>query len=216
MVARCVATRRGSRRHRRHQHRDADAARACSRGKGMNHTTIAAVRATRRSRFAAWRVHPGDPRASTSRCRSCPRPSCEHGDVITFYGSPQDTKRAVDAAGYELPYTNKTDFIYMGVGIVLGLVDRADRGERGRHSAHARLGRRLPARGSAVRLDARQASDVWRDAVGGLATAEGLRSCRVRRGGGAQFGPAGGGDGEGKRHDDLPARRVRHAVPAAG
>ena len=46
----------------------------------------------------------------------------QHGDVITFFGSPQDTKRAVDAAGYELPYTNKTDFIYMGVGIVLGLL----------------------------------------------------------------------------------------------
>ena len=28
----------------------------------------------------------------------------------------------MDAAGYELPVTNKTDFIYMGVGIVIGLL----------------------------------------------------------------------------------------------
>ena len=51
-----------------------------------------------------------------------PETKLEHGDVITFYGSPKDTKRAVDAAGYELPYSIKTDFIYMGVGIVLGLL----------------------------------------------------------------------------------------------
>ena len=28
-----------------------------------------------------------------------PETQLEHGDVITFYGSPKDTKRAVDAAG---------------------------------------------------------------------------------------------------------------------
>lgn len=46
----------------------------------------------------------------------------QHGDVITFYGSPSDTKRAAAAAGKELPYTIKTDFIYMSVGIAIGLL----------------------------------------------------------------------------------------------
>ncbi|MGE8490389.1 MAG: TrkA C-terminal domain-containing protein, partial [Paraburkholderia nemoris] len=89
--------------------------------KGMNHTTIAAAREVvdRDMRHGVYLQ-------SVSRAGQpvpvLPETKLEHGDVITFYGSPKDTKRAVDAAGYELPYSNKTDFIYMGVGIVLGLL----------------------------------------------------------------------------------------------
>lgn len=89
--------------------------------KGMNHTTIAAVRTTvdrdlRHGVFVQEIHRAGQP------LPILPETQLEHGDVITFYGSPQDTKRAVDAAGYELPKTDKTDFIYMGVGIVIGLL----------------------------------------------------------------------------------------------
>lgn len=45
-----------------------------------------------------------------------------HGDVITFYGADSDTARAVKAAGYPLATDNKTDFVYMGLGIVVGLL----------------------------------------------------------------------------------------------
>lgn len=45
-----------------------------------------------------------------------------HGDVVTFYGAESDTARAVKAAGYPLPNDNKTDFVYMGLGIVVGLL----------------------------------------------------------------------------------------------
>jgi putative transport protein len=89
--------------------------------RGMNHTTIAAVRATvdRDMRHGVYLQ-------AISRAGMplpvLPETQLEHGDVLTFFGSPQDTKRAVDAAGYELPYSNKTDFIYMGVGIVIGLL----------------------------------------------------------------------------------------------
>ncbi|MDR5853775.1 aspartate-alanine antiporter [Caballeronia sp. LZ062] len=89
--------------------------------RGMNRTTIAAVRATvdRDMRHGVYLQ-------AISRAGMplpvLPETRLEHGDVLTFYGSPQDTKRAVDAAGYELPYSNKTDFIYMGVGIVIGLL----------------------------------------------------------------------------------------------
>jgi len=51
-----------------------------------------------------------------------PNTEMKRGDVITFYGSPSDTKRAADAAGDELPYSDKTDFIYMSIGIVVGLL----------------------------------------------------------------------------------------------
>ncbi len=46
----------------------------------------------------------------------------QHGDVITFYGAPDNTMRAANAAGYHLPYSDKTDFIYMSLGLVAGLV----------------------------------------------------------------------------------------------
>jgi putative transport protein len=87
----------------------------------MNHTTVARVRETvdrdmRHGVFleAISRVSQPVP--------VLPQTQIEHGDVLTFYGSAKDTKRAVEAAGYELPYSIKTDFIYMGVGLVLGLL----------------------------------------------------------------------------------------------
>ncbi|WP_031359813.1 aspartate-alanine antiporter family protein [Caballeronia sordidicola] len=89
--------------------------------KGMNHMTIAAVRTTV-DRDLRHGVFVQEIRRADQPLPILPETQLEHGDVITFYGSPQDTKRAVDAAGYELPVTNKTDFIYMGVGIVLGLL----------------------------------------------------------------------------------------------
>ncbi|KVD73018.1 aspartate-alanine antiporter [Burkholderia sp. ABCPW 14] len=89
--------------------------------KGMNRTTIAAARANidrdlRRGVYIESVTRAGQP------LPVLPETRVEHGDVITFYGTPKDTKRAVEAAGYELPYSNKTDFIYMGVGLVLGLM----------------------------------------------------------------------------------------------
>jgi len=89
--------------------------------KGMNHTTIAEVRKNvdRDMRHGVYiekieRVGQAIP--------VLPQTKLEHGDVITVYGTATDTKRAVQEAGYELAYSNKTDFIYMGVGLVLGLL----------------------------------------------------------------------------------------------
>ncbi|WP_233833097.1 aspartate-alanine antiporter [Paraburkholderia sp. ZP32-5] len=89
--------------------------------KGMNHTTIAAAR-----QMIDRDMRHGVYLQAVSRAGQplpvLPDTELQHGDVITFYGSPKDTKRAVDTAGYELPYSNKTDFIYMGVGLVIGLL----------------------------------------------------------------------------------------------
>jgi len=89
--------------------------------RGVNHWTMRAVRATvdrnmRHGVYVQAVTRAGMP------LPVLPETCLEHGDVITFYGSPQDTKRAVEVAGYELPYSDKTDFIYMGVGIVVGLL----------------------------------------------------------------------------------------------
>ncbi|WP_322058693.1 aspartate-alanine antiporter [Paraburkholderia sp. J63] len=89
--------------------------------KGMNHTTIAEVRKNvdrdlRHGVYIEKIERAGQP------VPVLPGTALEHGDVITLYGTSTDTKRAVQEAGYELAYSNKTDFIYMGVGLVLGLL----------------------------------------------------------------------------------------------
>jgi putative transport protein len=89
--------------------------------KGMNHTTIAEVRKNvdrdlRHGVYIEKIERVGQP------VPVLPGTTLEHGDVITVYGTSTDTKRAVQEAGYELAYSNKTDFIYMGVGLVLGLL----------------------------------------------------------------------------------------------
>ncbi|MBC3864009.1 aspartate-alanine antiporter [Undibacterium jejuense] len=43
------------------------------------------------------------------------------GDVITIYGSEQDVKRVAGIAGYVIVPSEKTDFVYMGAGLVVGL-----------------------------------------------------------------------------------------------
>ena len=89
--------------------------------KGMNHTTIAEVRKNvdrdlRHGVYIEKIERAGQP------VPLLPETKLEHGDLVTVYGTATDTKRAVQAAGYELAYSNKTDFIYMGVGLVLGLL----------------------------------------------------------------------------------------------
>jgi len=89
--------------------------------KGMNHMTIQKVRETvdrdlRHGVFLESITRVGQP------VPIMPETQLEHGDVLTYFGSAKDTKRAVEATGYELPYSIKTDFIYMGVGLVLGLL----------------------------------------------------------------------------------------------
>jgi putative transport protein len=89
--------------------------------KGMNHTTIRTVRENvdrdlRHGVFLESITRVGQP------VPILPETQLEHGDVLTYFGSAKDTKRAVQATGYELPYSIKTDFIYMGVGMVIGLL----------------------------------------------------------------------------------------------
>lgn len=44
------------------------------------------------------------------------------GDVITIYGSEQDVKRIAALVGYVIVPSVKTDFVYMGAGLVVGLL----------------------------------------------------------------------------------------------
>jgi putative transport protein len=89
--------------------------------KGMNGTTIGALR-TEVDRD----MHHGVFMQAATRAGQplplLPETIVEHGDVLTFWGAPKDTERAARLAGYTLPRNNKTDFIYMGTGITVGLL----------------------------------------------------------------------------------------------
>ncbi|MGO1076221.1 aspartate-alanine antiporter [Inquilinus sp. CA228] len=45
-----------------------------------------------------------------------------HGDVITLQGAASDVDRAARLLGYEIAPSDKTDFVYLGLGILLGLL----------------------------------------------------------------------------------------------
>jgi aspartate-alanine antiporter len=44
------------------------------------------------------------------------------GDVLTIYGSERDVNRAVSAMGHAIVKGSKTDFIYLGLGMVVGFL----------------------------------------------------------------------------------------------
>lgn len=44
------------------------------------------------------------------------------GDVLTVYGTDQDIKRMAAEAGAALPVSNKTDWVFHGMGLVVGLL----------------------------------------------------------------------------------------------
>lgn len=46
----------------------------------------------------------------------------QRGDIFTLYGSEEDTKRAASRLGYPIVSSDKTDFVYMGFGLVLGIL----------------------------------------------------------------------------------------------
>ena len=46
----------------------------------------------------------------------------ERGDIVTLYGAQEDVRRAAAAIGYLIVANDKTDFVYMSVGLVLGLL----------------------------------------------------------------------------------------------
>ncbi|MBU9846744.1 aspartate-alanine antiporter [Rahnella ecdela] len=44
------------------------------------------------------------------------------GDVVTVFGAENDVKRIVDQAGHAIVPSAKTDFVYMGAGLIVGLL----------------------------------------------------------------------------------------------
>lgn len=88
---------------------------------GMNHKTIEELRqeVDRNLRHGVF-IHAisrgGQPLAVHPDTR------LQHGDVLTFYGSDRDTQRAIEATGYPVAQDGKTDFVYMGTGLMVGLL----------------------------------------------------------------------------------------------
>ena len=89
--------------------------------KDMNNMTIAQVKAAvdremRRGVYIEAVTRMGRP------LPVLPETVLMHGDVVTFYGASSDTERAAKAAGYELVPSDKTDFVYLGLGVLVGLL----------------------------------------------------------------------------------------------
>lgn len=51
-----------------------------------------------------------------------PDTEIKRGDLVTLYGSKEDVGRVAAVVGYGLIPTDKTDFVYLGFGIVVGLL----------------------------------------------------------------------------------------------
>jgi len=89
--------------------------------KGFNNKTIDEVRAAvdrsmRHGLYITAITRGGQPLSVL------PNTVLQHGDVVSFYGTAADTARAVEATGYPLATDGKTDFVYMGAGVFLGLM----------------------------------------------------------------------------------------------
>jgi aspartate-alanine antiporter len=89
--------------------------------KDMNNMTIAEVKAAvdremRRGVYIEAVTRMGRP------LPVLPETVLVHGDVVTFYGAASDTERAAKEAGYELVPSDKTDFVYLGLGVLVGLL----------------------------------------------------------------------------------------------
>ncbi|MEX3825365.1 aspartate-alanine antiporter, partial [Paraburkholderia sp. BR14262] len=44
------------------------------------------------------------------------------GDVLTLVGTPSDVARGAKRLGYVIQQTQKTDFVYLGLGVLVGLM----------------------------------------------------------------------------------------------
>jgi AspT/YidE/YbjL antiporter-like protein len=50
-----------------------------------------------------------------------PGTELNRGDVLTLVGAKADVERGARQLGYVLPATQKTDFVYLGLGVLLGM-----------------------------------------------------------------------------------------------
>jgi putative transport protein len=50
-----------------------------------------------------------------------PGTELHRGDVLTLIGAPDDVRRGASKLGYVLRTTQKTDFVFLGIGVILGI-----------------------------------------------------------------------------------------------
>ena len=84
------------------------------------------------------------------------------GDTVTLHGAERDVRRVASAVGEVIVPSDKTDFVYLGAGLVVGLLIGLLERQAGRHSADAGQRRRCAAVGPAVRLVPRAGADLRR------------------------------------------------------
>ena len=113
--------------------------------RGVNGLTVAQVRE---------RASPSDARgvfiAAVTRLDSTipalPGTELHRGDVLTLVGAKEDVARGAAKLGYVVRATQKTDFVFLGLGVLVGIAFGRLGGAARRYRRCARHGRRLPAR----------------------------------------------------------------------
>ena len=63
-----------------------------------------------------------DIRRLNARIPVLPGTKLQHGDVLTLFGTQAATARAAKELGYPLPVTDQTDLLFLGAGVVAGLI----------------------------------------------------------------------------------------------
>jgi putative transport protein len=131
------------------------------------------------------------------------------GDLVSIFGAEQDVKRVAAIVGDVIVPSAKTDFVYLGAGLVVGLLVGLLSVKLGNIPLTLGSGGGALLVGPALRLVPRPAPDLRRAAAGRGAVAEGPGPCRLRGGGGPVVGPAGGGDRQAAGPHDLRRGRGR-------
>ena len=89
--------------------------------KGHNHLTLAQMR-----RLVGAQIKRGAYVASLTRLGNrlpiAPQTMVEHGDVFEIYGTKRDADQMASKLGYVISADDKTDFIYLGLGLLAGVL----------------------------------------------------------------------------------------------
>jgi putative transport protein len=117
------------------------------------------------------------------------------GDLVSIFGAEQDVKRVAALVGDVIVPSAKTDFVYMGVGLVVGLLDRTpDRDRVGGIPLTLGSGGGASARWACCSAGMRAKHPMYGAMpTAAVAVAQGPGPRGFRGGGRAELRPAGGG-----------------------
>ena len=139
-----------------------------------------------------------------------PGTKVDRGDVVQIVGPVQAVERAAKEVGYADRATEKTDVVFMGLGIVIGALDWRHYHPLRQGAAQPEHQRRRADGGIGVRLSARGESDLRAHSGARALGVQQHRPDRLHRGGRHHHRAEFRGGPEGSRTEPVPVGRVCH------